>query len=195
MSVRSPEEITDLLLAWGHGDQAALERLAPLVHAQLHRLARRYMAGERPGHVLQTTALIHEAYARLIDWNKTSWQDRAHFFGVSAGLMRRILVDFARKRPRLAPHREARQVSLEEAAAISKERFGDFVALDDALKSLAGIDPRKSEIVELRFLGGLTVEETAEVLKIAPITVAREWNKARAWLYRELSQAAGGSRT
>jgi len=195
MSARSPEEITDLLLAWGKGDRAALEKLAPLVHAQLHRLARRYMAGERPGHVLQTTALINEAYARLIDWNKTSWQDRAHFFGVSAGLMRRVLVDFARKRPRLAPGRETRQVSLEEATAISHDHLGDFVALDDALKSLAMIDARKSEIVELRFFGGLTVEEVAEVLKIAPITVAREWNKARAWLYRELSHAGGGDQS
>ncbi len=188
MPPESSREITQLLLSWNAGDPSALDELVPLVQAELHRLARHYMMGERPGHVLQTTALINEAYTRLIDWKMVSWQNRCHFFGVAARLMRHILVDFARQRPHLSPDTEVRQVSLEEAGQISNGQISELAALDDALNSLAAQDPRKSEIVELRFFGGLTVEETAEVLKLSPITVHREWNRARAWLYRELGK-------
>ena len=188
MSKPAPHDLTELLLAWNGGDPAALERLAPLVEAELRRLARRYMGRERAGHVLQTTALINEAYLRLIDWRAVRWQNRAHFFAVSAQMMRRVLVDLARKRPRNA-RGEARQVSLEAALELAHEPGADLVALDEALKSLAERDARKSRIVELRFFGGLSVEETAEVLQVAPVTVMREWAKAKAWLYRELSRA------
>ena len=187
MSAPESHEVTELLVAWSDGDAAALERLAPLVHAELHRIARRYMSGERPGHTLQTTALVNEAYMRLIDWKNARWQNRAHFFGVSAQLMRRILVDFARSRPRVRGE-EARHVSLEEALIVSGERDADIVALDEALTSLAELDPRKARIVELRFFGGLSVEETAEVVGVAPVTVMREWNKAKLWLHRELDR-------
>ena len=187
MTQQSLHDVTQLLIAWSDGDQAALETLAPLIQAELHRLAKHYMRRERPDHALQTTALVNEAYLRLIDWKTARWQNRAHFFGVSAQLMRRILVDFARQRPR-AKEGSLHQVSLDEALVISSERSADIVALDEALKGLAELDPRKSQIVEMRFFGGLGVEETAEVLKIAPITVMREWNKAKAWLYRELSR-------
>lgn len=180
-------ELTELLLAWGEGDEEALARLAPLVHAELYRLAKRYMSRERPDHLLQTSALINEAYIRLIDWKAVRWQNRAHFFGVAAQMMRRILVDFARRRPRVDKDAEALNIALDEVLTISSERDADLVALDDALKSLAKLDERKSRIVELRFFGGLSVDETAEVMKIAPITVTREWNKAKAWLYRELT--------
>jgi RNA polymerase sigma factor (TIGR02999 family) len=176
-----------LLVAWNEGDQNALEQLVPLVHAELYMLARRYMAQERPGHQLQPSALVNEAYIRLIEWRNVEWKNRAHFFGVSAQLMRRILVDFARQRPRVAGE-SALQVSLEEALAVADGRSADLIALDDALKSLAEIDERKSRIVELRFFGGLSNEESAEILGIAEITVIREWNKAKAWLYRELSK-------
>ena len=176
-------ELTELLEAWSDGEQAALDKLAPLVHAELYRLAKRYMSRERADHLLQTSALINEAYVRLIDWKSVRWQNRAHFFGVAAQMMRRILVDFARQRPRA----EVVPVSLDDAMSISTNKPPDLLALDDALKSLAEIDERKSQIVELRFFGGLSVDETAAVMKIAPITVIREWNKAKAWLYRELS--------
>jgi len=169
------------------GERPALEKLVPLVRAELHRLAKRYLKQERPGHLLQTTALVNEVYLRLIDWKSVSWQNRAHFFGVSARLMRRILVDFARSWPCWEEGREAQEVSLDEALVLSQDRSADIVALDDALSALAVFDPRKSQIVELRFFGGLSVGETAEVLKVAPITVMREWNKAKAWLCRELS--------
>ena len=180
-------ELTELLLAWGDGDEEALARIAPLVHAELYRLAKRYMSRERPDHLLQTSALINEAYVRLIDWKAVRWQNRAHFFGVAAQMMRRILVDFARRRPRVDKDAEALHISLDEALLVSTEKDADLLALDDALKSLAEFDERKSRIVELRFFGGLSVDETAEVMKIASITVIREWNKAKAWLYRELS--------
>jgi RNA polymerase sigma factor (TIGR02999 family) len=186
MEETSPKEITQLLLSWSDGDEAALERLAPLVHAELYRLAKHYMSQEKPGHTLQATALVNEAYLRLIDWKNVRWQNRAHFFGVSAQLMRRILVDYARSRNYQKRGGGAVKVSLEEAAIISSEQPADFVALDDALNELAEMDPRKSRIVELRFFGGLNVEETAEVLKISPRTVIREWSLAQAWLYREL---------
>jgi RNA polymerase sigma factor (TIGR02999 family) len=184
---QSTHEVTQLLIAWSDGNAEALEQLVPLIQAELHRLAKHYMRRERPDHALQTTALVNEAYLRLIDWKSARWQNRAHFFGVSAQLMRRILVDFARQRPR-ARDGTAHQVSLDEALVISSDRSADIVALDEALQALAELDPRKSQIVEMRFFGGLGVEETAEVLKISPITVMREWNKAKAWLYRELSR-------
>lgn len=187
-AIRS-HNVTELLVAWGDGDEAALDRLAPLVHAELHRLAQRYMSHEREDHLLQTSALINEAYLRLIDWKAVRWQNRAHFFGVAAQMMRRILVDFARRRPRVDKEIEARNISLDEAMTITNEKDTDLLALDEALKILAEVDERKSKIVELRFFGGLSVDETAEVLKVAPITVNREWNKAKAWLYRELSRA------
>lgn len=180
-------ELTELLLAWGNGDEDALARIAPLVHAELYRLAKRYMSKERPDHLLQTSALINEAYVRLIDWKAVRWQNRAHFFGVAAQMMRRILVDFARKRPKVDKDIDALNISLDEAMTVTTDKDADLLALDEALKSLAVIDERKSQIVELRFFGGLSVEETAEVMKVAPITVIREWNKAKAWLYRELA--------
>ena len=188
MTPPAQNEVTQLLLAWSDGDKAALEELTPLVYAELRRLAERYMCRERAGHPLQTTALVNEAYVRLIDLRQVRWQNRAHFFGVAAQLMRHILVDFARARRRAERGGYKQQVSLEEAAVVSKERCADFIALDDALKTLAEIDPRRSRMVELRFFGGLSVEETAEALNVSPRTVQREWNLARDWLYRELSK-------
>jgi RNA polymerase sigma-70 factor (ECF subfamily) len=176
-----------MLLAWGNGDKSALERLIPVVHNELHRLAHRYMNRERPGHMLQTTALVNEAYLRLIDTSHVRWQNRAHFFAVSAQLMRRILVDFARSRNYLKRGGDAVQVSLDEALAISPEQDMDLVALDQALDALSAIDERKTRVVELRFFGGLSIEETAEVLKVSPDTVMRDWRLAKVWLLRELS--------
>lgn len=187
MDTPEAHELTQLLAAWSDGEEEALEKLAPLVHAELYRLAKRYMSRERPDHLLQTSALINEAYVRLIDWKAVRWQNRAHFFGVAAQMMRRILVDFARQRPRVEKYVDAIKMSLDDALTISTERDPDLLALDDALKSLATIDERKSRIVELRFFGGLSIEETAEVMQLSSITVIREWNKAKAWLYRELS--------
>lgn len=192
MTIPSSHEITQLLVAWSEGDQAALEQLTPLVYRELHRLAKGYLRRERDGHLLQTTALINEAYLRLIDWKDVRWQNRAHFFGVAAQLMRRILVDIARARHQARHGGGARQVSFEEAAAVSVERSAELIALDEALEQLAAIDPRRSRIVDLRFFGGLSEEETAEVLKVSPRTVRREWSLARAWLHRELR--AGGAR-
>ena len=186
MSKSSPHEVTQLLQAWSDGNAEALDQLVPLVYGELHRLARHYMRGERPGHSLQITELVNEAYVRLIDWKNVRWQNRAHFFGVAAQMMRRILVDFARSRHYAKRGGETFRVSLSEAAGISAERGEDFIALDDALKSLSAFDARKARIVELRFFGGLTVEETAEVLKVSPRTVMRDWSLAQAWLYREL---------
>jgi RNA polymerase sigma factor (TIGR02999 family) len=174
-------------MAWSNGDESALERLIPLVHSELRRLAKRYMRRERPGHTLQTTALVNEAYVRLIDAGRVKWQDRAHFLAISARLMRRILVDYARSRNYVKRGGEVRHVALEEAAVYSEDRAPDLIALDDVLRALAETDPRKSQIVELRFFGGLSVEETAEVLKVSPDTVGRDWRLAKAWLLRELS--------
>ena len=188
MSATPSQNLTQLLIAWSDGDEFALEQLAPLVHAELHRLARHYMTGERENHVLQTSALINEAYLRMIDWKAVRWQNRAHFFGVAANMMRRILVDFARQRPRVDHEQEAKHISLEDAFIVSHEKDADLVALDEALQSLSELDERKARIVELRFFGGLSVEETAEVLQVSGVTVMREWSKAKAWLYRELSQ-------
>lgn len=188
MSEPAAREITQLLKAWGEGDPSALDQLAPLVYAELHRLARGYMRGEREGHLLQTTALINEAWVRLIDWQDARWQNRAHFFGVAAQMMRRILVDFARERGASKRGGSAQQVVLEEAVLVSANRSADIIALDEALNTLADFDARKSRIVEMRFFGGLDVEETAAVLKLSSRTVKREWNLARAWLYQELMQ-------
>ncbi len=186
MSSNSPE-LTELLHRWSDGDQAALEELTPFIYAELHRIAKRYMSRERENHTLQTSALVNEAYIRLIDWKTAKWENRAHFFGVSAQLMRRILVDFARKRPKI-DEEVVRHVSLEEALVVSTEKDADLVALDEALNELAKFDERKAKIVELKFFGGLSVEETAEVIKVAPITVMREWQKAKAWLYLQLNK-------
>jgi RNA polymerase sigma-70 factor (ECF subfamily) len=190
MATGSPHEVTELLQAWSAGDREALERLTPIVHAELHRIAKRYIGRERPGHTLQTTALVNEAYVRLIDWKNVRWQNRAHFFGVSAQLMRRILVDFARRRPHLK-NVEIRHVAMDEAFVIPAQRDADLVALDEALTALAVIDERKARIVELRFFGGLSFEEAAEVMNLSKITIVREWNKAKVWLFRELSLKAG----
>ena len=186
MTAASPQDVTQLLAAWSEGDEAALEQLVPIIQAELRRLATHYLKRERPGHILQTSALVNEAYVRLINWKTARFESRAHFFGVSAQLMRRILVDFARSRPRIKDD-SVRQVSLDEALSVSGETDADIVALDEALNELAERDPRKARIVELRFFGGLTVEETAQFLDISPATALREWNKAKAWLYRELS--------
>jgi RNA polymerase sigma factor (TIGR02999 family) len=191
MAETSPHEVTRLLKAWSGGDGAALAKLAPVVEAELHRLARHYMRGERVNHTLQPTALVNEAFVRLIDWKNVNWQNRAHFFGVSAQIMRRILVDFARRRPHQKKLGDVRHVTLDDAPDIALDRSDDLVALDDALQALEKLDPRKSRIVELRYFAGLSVEETAEVIGVAPITVMREWSKARAWLYKELTANPG----
>jgi RNA polymerase sigma factor (TIGR02999 family) len=186
VTAASPQEVTRLLAAWSDGDETALEQLVPIVHAELRRLAKHYLKRERAGHTLQTSALVNEAYVRLINWKTARFESRAHFFGVSAQLMRRILVDFARRRPRVQGD-SVHHVSLEEALSVTAEPDADLVALDEALDELAQLDPRKARIVELRFFGGLSVEETAEFLGISAATALREWNKAKAWLYRELS--------
>jgi RNA polymerase sigma factor (TIGR02999 family) len=192
MQTRSPQRITELLVAWSAGDESALEQLAPLVHSELHRLAHQYMARERPGHTLQTSALVNEAYMRLIEWKNVRWQNRAHFFAVSAQLMRRILVDFARDRRYLKRGGAAFRVSLNEASDLPMQHDADLVALDEALTSLAEVDKRKCEVVEMRFFGGLSVKEVAEVLKVSEETVTRDWRLAKVWLLRELSSEKPG---
>ena len=179
-------EISGLLRAWGAGDQNALDRLIPIVYDVLHRLARRYMKGERASHTLQTTELVNEAYLRLFEYRRMQWQDRVHFFAVSAQVMRRILVDHARRRNPRRGH-GITHVTFDEAAQVGGKRPGDLVALDDAMTALARLDPRKARVVELRYFGGLSVDETAEVLKISQVTVMRDWSTAKAWLYRELA--------
>ncbi len=181
--------MTRLLVAWGEGDTVALDQLMPLVYEELHRLAHQCMSRERPGHTLQTSGLVNEAYLRLVDQKNIHWQNRAHFFVIAARLMRRILVDYARKRGYAKRGGDARRVPLDEALIVSAERAADVVALDEALKSLAEIDPRKSQIVELRFFGGLSIEETAEVLAVSPGTIMREWTLAKAWLKRAVTSA------
>jgi RNA polymerase sigma factor (TIGR02999 family) len=183
-------DITELLLAWSDGDQASLERLIPLVKAELHRLAHHYMQGERDGHILQTTALVNEAYLRLVDASRVRWQNRAHFFAVSAQLMRRVLVDFARARDYQKRGGRAAHVPLAEAFDLPHRQDVGLVALDEALSALAALDARKARVVELRFFGGLSVEETAEVLGVSPDTIMRDWKLAKVWLLRELD--AGG---
>lgn len=186
MSSPQPHEVTQLLLAWSNGDRGALDRLIPLVSAELHRLAHHYMLGEHAGHTLQTTALVNEAYVRLVDANRVEWRDRAHFFAVSANLMRRILVDFARSRRYQKRGGGAVTIDLDLNDVPSPQPGPDIVALDEALEALAAFDPRASTIVELRFFGGLTVEETAEVVGVSPRTIKREWAAAKAWLLGEL---------
>jgi RNA polymerase sigma factor (TIGR02999 family) len=183
----SPGEVTQLLVDWGNGNKAALDRLTPLVHEELHRLAHRHMRRERPNHTLQTSALVNEAYVRLVDQRNLHWKNRAHFFSIASRLMRRILVDLARAHYRGKRSGTALQVSLDEAAIVSRERAAELVALDEALTRLAAIDVRKSKVVELRFFGGMSVEEAAEALGVSPITVKRDWSTAKAWLYRELA--------
>ncbi|MCM3900108.1 MAG: sigma-70 family RNA polymerase sigma factor [Pyrinomonadaceae bacterium] len=183
----TPSNITQLLFAWKQGDQEALAQLTPLVYRELHRLAHSYLAGERAGHMLQTTALVNEAFVRLIDWQQVDWQNRAHFFGVSAKLMRYILVQFAREQQTAKRGGQAVQISLSEAAAISTGDNPDLVALDDALTTLEKLDPRQARTVELRFFGGLNLQEVAEVLRISVSSVRRDWRMAQAWLHQQLS--------
>lgn len=182
-------EITELLQDWSEGDESALERLMPLVYEQLHRLAHQHMKREKPGHILQTSAVINEAYLRMVDSPRIHWQNRAQFFGIAARVMRRILVDEARKRRSDKRGGDAIQVTLNEAINVALEQAANVTALDDALKTLEAIDPRQSKIVELRFFGGLSVDETAEVLKVSPGTVMRDWTFARAWLKNEMGAA------
>ena len=182
-----PQEITQLLLSWGRGDQAALDQLIPLVYPNLRKLARRYMGRENSGHTLQTSALINEAYLRLVDQHDVKWEDRSHFFAMAARVMRHILIDHARRLQFAKRGGGVVHLPLDNVAMVRHERAAELVALDEALASLAVVDQRKSQIVELRFFGGLTVEETAEVLKVSPITVMREWRAAKAWLHREIT--------
>jgi RNA polymerase sigma-70 factor (ECF subfamily) len=182
----SGNDATLLLRAWSAGDRRALDRLAPIVYGELRRLARNYLKREHPGHSLQATALVNEAYIRLVDYKHMQWQDRSHFFAVSAQLMRRILVEHAR-RHNLKRGGDMQRVSLEEAAVVGGSRAEDLLALDEAMNALAHLDPRKAQVVEMRFFGGLSVEEIAEVLEVSPVTVMRDWSTAKAWLYRELT--------
>jgi RNA polymerase sigma factor (TIGR02999 family) len=188
MSDTPAPDVTKLLVAWGKGDRQAFNALMPEVQKELHRLAAHYMAAERPGHDLQATALINEAYLRLVDWKNIQWADRAHFFGMAANMMRRVLVDCARSRDRVKRGGEAIQVSFVEAANVPAPEAADVLALDEILKELEEIDPRKSRIIEMRFFGGLSMEETAEALNVSIATVRRDWSLARAWLFRELKR-------
>ena len=190
MVTPSPKEVTQLLVDWSGGNKAALDQLMPLVHRELRRLASSYLRKERSDHTLQTTALVNEAYLRLIDQHSVEWQNRAHFFGIASQLMRRILVDHARSRHVAKRGGGARHVPLDEAIVVSAQRAADVLALDEALRALAAIDQRKSRIVEMRFFGGLSIEETAEVLAVSPGTVMRDWTLAKAWLRREISPEA-----
>jgi RNA polymerase sigma-70 factor, ECF subfamily len=190
--VPSKVELTQLLKAWGEGDDGALERLTTVVEDELHRMAHRWMSRERPGHTLQTTALVNEVYLRLVDVQAVNWQDRAHFFAISARLMRRILTDFARSRNYQKRGAGAVQVSLDEGLLLAPEKDADIMALDAALTQLAVFYPRQSRVVELRFFGGLEVEEAAEALKVSPVTVKRDWRFAKAWLLRAMRGVASG---
>jgi RNA polymerase sigma-70 factor (ECF subfamily) len=183
------KDVSGLLADWRDGNEAARDELIPLVYDELHRLAVHHMARERSGHSLQATALVNEAYLRLVDQRQAQWENRAHFFAVASRMMRRVLVDHARKRHYAKRGGVARQVSLDETMIVSEEKAPDVVALDDALTRLAAIDPRKSQVVELRYFGGLSVEETAKVLRVSPVTVRRDWNTAKAWLYRDIAVA------
>jgi RNA polymerase sigma factor (TIGR02999 family) len=187
----SQDDVTAILRAWSEGDRQALDRLTPIIYDELRRLARRYVRQERPGHSLQATALVNEAYMRLVDYKRMQWQDRAHFFAVSAQLMRRILVDHAR-RHNLKRGATVTHVSLDDAASVPGEAPTDLLALDDAMTALAQLDPRKARVVEMRFFGGLSVEETAAVLSVSEVTVMRDWSSAKAWLYRELTGGSDG---
>jgi RNA polymerase sigma factor (TIGR02999 family) len=189
MTARPQPDVTELLLAWSNGDSSALEQLVPIVYQELRRLAKHYMRQERPGHTLEATALVNEAYLRLIDMNRIQWQNRAHFFAVAAQTMRRILVEFARRRHRDKRGGHGKRVTLEEAAGVSRDQEVDLVALNEALGVLATVDARMSQVVELRFFGGLSIEETGDVLKVSPETVMRDWRTAKAWLLQELSRS------
>jgi RNA polymerase sigma factor (TIGR02999 family) len=189
MTTPSAHNVTQLLLAWGAGDQAARDELLPLVYEELGRMAHRHLRQERQGHTLQTSALINEAYLRLVD-QPVSWQNRAHFFGIASRLMRQILVDYAIRRQRQKRGGQWQQISLAEVDNLAQRQATDLLALDEVLKSLAEVDPRKSQVVELRFFGGLTIEETAEVLRVSTVTVERDWRLARTWLLRELSRGS-----
>jgi RNA polymerase sigma-70 factor, ECF subfamily len=182
-----PKDVTVLLKAWSAGDKGALDELTPLIYGELHRLARHYMARERASPTLETGAILNEAFLRLVHWKTARFQNRSHFYGLAAQIMRRVLVDHARSRGYRKRGGGVRPVELDEAVVMSPERSPDLIALDDALNRLAGVDERKSKVVELRFFGGLSVEETAEVLKVSPFTVARDWTLAKAWLHREIS--------
>ena len=188
MTQSSTHDVTELLIEWSNGDKAALDKLMPLIHEELRRLAHHYMSHERPGHTLQTTALVNEAYLRLVNRKGVHWQNRAHFFAIAATLMRSLLVDHARSHAYAKRGGGAHKIELDEAMIVSQERAAEVLALDDVLKKLASFDPQQSRIVELRFFGGLTIEETAEVLDLSTATIKREWTAARAWLYRELSK-------
>jgi RNA polymerase sigma factor (TIGR02999 family) len=190
MKTPASADVTKLLLRWSEGDAMALEQLLPVVYRELHHMARRYMAGERPDHTLQASALVNEAYLKLVDVRQMQWQNRAHFFGVSAELMRRILVDFGRRRHYLKRGGGVRPVTLNEHLTVSGTQTTNLVALDDALIALAAVDPRRVRVVELRFFAGLTIEETAEVLKVSPDTVVRDWRLAKVWLHRELKKGS-----
>ncbi len=191
-SARRPGDVTALLIEWRAGDIGAVEKLVPLVHGELRRIARRHMAGERPGHVLQATALVNEVYIRLIDLRRVQWQDRAHFFAMAARLMRRILVDFARARENQKRGGGLQRITFDQDLPVASDSPEDLIAIDDALRALAAQYERKAQVVELRFFGGLSVEETAEVLKISQETVMRDWKFAKNWLLRELSRNPPG---
>lgn len=188
----SPQDVTELLVAWRAGDDGAFEALVPMIYRELHRLASRYMQMERHNHTLQTTALVHEAYLHMVKQRDSEWQGRAHFFAASAQAMRHILVDMARSRGRLRRGGDAAKISLDEALVFTPERASELVALDDALSALANLDERKSRIVEMRYFAGLTIEETADVLKVSHATVEREWTRAKAWLALELKKQDSG---
>lgn len=192
-TARTPPQVTELLAAWRDGNSSALDQLIPLIEGELRRLARLYLRRERAGHVLQTTALVNEAFVRLLKWQDVSWQNRAHFIAMAARLMRNILVDIARRRTKDADGHSIRIVDIAAAEHVAHERARDVMALDDALRGLAERDLRKAQIVELRFFGGLNLEEIAEVIGVAPITVSREWAKARAWLHREVTRQSPGA--
>src|SRR5205809_1948957 len=187
MSQSPTHEVTQLLLAWSEGDRTALDKLTPLVYQELRRMAHRYMSRERPGHTMQTTALVNEAYLRLVNREAVQWQNRAHFFAIAAQLMRSILVDHARSHAYAKRGGGAPMVTLDEALVVSQDRAAEVVALDEVLKELEKFDPQQSRIVELRFFGGLTIEETAEVLNLSPATIKREWSTAKAWLYQQVA--------
>lgn len=186
MTTLSKPNVTELLLEWQQGDREALDRLTPLVYDELRRIAHRYVQMERNGHTLETTALVNEAYLRLVGGQKIDWQNRSHFFAVTAQVMRHILIDHARRRRYMKRGGEVQRVSLEEANAMTEVRAAELVALDEALDALAKLDPRKSRVVELRYFGGLNLEETADVLEISMMTVRRDWRAAKAWLYRRM---------
>jgi RNA polymerase sigma factor (TIGR02999 family) len=194
MTTLPKHDVTQLLLQWSNGNRAALDKLMPLVHRELRRLAGHYMRGERTGHTLQASALVNEAYMRLVDYKRMQWQDRAHFFAVAAQAMRRILVEHARSRQYAKRGGAAQRVSLDEVAILSGEQAAELVALDDALTSLEALDPRKSRLVELRYVAGLSIEESAEVLGVSTATVERDWRSAKAWLYHAIGEKEGRMR-